>query len=80
MHFNKLIIAAIITITAGLYIIITSTKEKSDYTKSEGTIEYFALEYDRHPFNNHAKYRYLKIDNYPYVFEIYEPNSVESDL
>lgn len=79
MQLSKLIIAAIITIAAGLYIVITNTKEKSDYTKSEGTIEYLALEYDRHPHNNHGKYRYLKIDTYPYVFEIYEPNSIQTE-
>lgn len=79
MQFSKLIIAAILTIAAGLYIVITNTKEKSDYTKSEGTIEYLALEYERHPYDNHGEYRYLKIDNYPYVFEIYEPNSIKTE-
>ena len=69
------ILASIIVLGLGIFVIIYNSKEKNEYDKSTGTIEYFDKEFQNLPNRNKGDFRYLKIDSYPYLFEIYEPNS-----
>lgn len=80
MNFLNLLITSLVAVTVGGFIVLTNSKEKSAYTKSTGSIQYLAKEYEHYPSRNQGDYRYLKIDTYPYVFEIYEPNSLPTDI
>lgn len=59
-----------------IFVILNNSKEKSEYNKVVGTIEYYGKEFQNLPVRNKGDFRYLKIDQYPYIFEIYEPNSL----
>lgn len=69
------IIITLIISGVAIYLISNNSKEKQEYDKSTGVIEYFDLVYNNLPNRDEGDYRYLKIDTYPYIFEIYEPNS-----
>lgn len=69
------IFASIICIVLGIFVIVNNSKEKSKYEKTTGTIEYFAKEFQNLPIHDKGDFRYLKVDTYPILFEIYEPNS-----
>ena len=58
----------------GYQVVINSSKSKQEYTKAMGKIEFLKQEYQGKPNRDKGKYRYLKVNSYPYVFEIYEPN------
>lgn len=59
----------------GAFVVINNSKEKQEYEKSTGIIEYYDKEYQHLPTRHKGDFRYLKIENYPFLFEIYEPNS-----
>ena len=63
----------------GIFVVQNNSRTRDDYQKSSGTIEYLALEFQHLPVRHKGDYRYLKIDSYPYMFEIYEPNSEPDD-
>lgn len=69
------IFASIIVIGIGIFVTINNSKKKEEYDKSSGTIEYYDKEFQNLPNRHQGDFRYLKIDTYPYLFEIYEPNS-----
>jgi len=69
------IFTSIIVFGLGIFVIINNSKEKSEYNKSTGTIEYFDKKFQNLPNRDKGNYRYLRVDTYTYLFEIYEPNS-----
>lgn len=69
------IFASIIVLILGLFVTINNSKNKIEYDKSTGIIEYYDKEFRELPIRHKGDFRYLKIDSYPYLFEIYEPNS-----
>ncbi|HEY1032074.1 MAG TPA: hypothetical protein VGD89_09885 [Flavipsychrobacter sp.] len=73
------ILASVIVLGLGIFVIVNNSKDKAEYDKHTGTVEYLAKEYQNLPIRHKGEYRYLKIDTYPYVFEIYEPNSKPTD-
>ncbi len=76
---RKLILFSIFITGIAILTIFNNSKTKLDYDKSSGKIEYFEKEFQDFPVRDIMNYRYLKIDNYPYTFEIYEPNSEKSE-
>ncbi len=66
---------SILLIGIAAFVISYNTKEKNEYIKKTGQIEYFEHTYQDLPTRHHGEYRYLKIDSYEYVFEIYVTNS-----
>lgn len=58
----------------GYRIVDSNSKNKQEYIKTTGQIEFLEQEYQDKPNRDKGKYRYLKVGSYPYVFEIYEPN------
>ncbi|WP_282636527.1 hypothetical protein [Sphingobacterium thalpophilum] len=78
MKFFKIMITSLLFFIGGLVLLYKSNRERSDYTHTPGTITYFSKEYKEFPNRFRGSYRYLKIDSYPYVFGIYEPNSVRN--
>jgi hypothetical protein len=79
ISFRGVILVSIIGLASAIFIILNNSKDKVEYDKSIGAIEYLDIEYQNLPSRNKGAYRYLKIDSYPYLFEIYEPNSKPSD-
>lgn len=69
------IFASIIVLGLGIFVTVNNSKDKTEYDKSTGTIEYYNKEFQNLPTRHKGDFRYLKIDTYPYLFEIYEPNS-----
>jgi len=67
--------ASIICLGLGIFVIINNSKEKSEYDRATGIIEYFDKEFQNLPTRHKGDFRYLKVDTYPYLFEIYAPNS-----
>jgi len=73
------IFTSIIILGLGVFVIVNNSKQKLDYDKSTGTIEYFDKEFLNLPTRHKGDFRYLKVDTYPYLFEIYEPNSEQTE-
>ncbi len=73
------ILASLIVIGIGIFVVLNNSKEKSEYVKSTGIIQYLDNEFQSLPMRNKGDYKYLKIDSYSYFFEIFEPNSKPSD-
>jgi len=69
------IFASIITLGVGIFVTVNNSKHKTEYDKTTGNIEYFDKEFQNLPTRHKGDFRYLKIDSYPYLFEIYKPNS-----
>lgn len=69
------IFASIIVLGLGIFVTINNSKDKLEYDKATGIIEYYDKEFQNLPTRHKGDFRYLKIDSYPYLFEIYEPNS-----
>ena len=69
------IFASIIVLGLGIFVTVNNSKDKLEYDKSSGTIEYYDKVFQSLPTRHKGDFRYLKIDSYPYLFEIYEPNS-----
>lgn len=69
------IFASIIVLGLGIFVTVNNSKDKTEYDKSTGIIEYYDKEFQNLPTRHKGDFRYLKIDSYPYLFEIYEPNS-----
>lgn len=66
---------SLLIIGLGIFVIVNNSKDKREYKRSTGTIEYFDKQYQNLPIRHKEGFRYLKIDSYPFVFEIYIPNS-----
>jgi hypothetical protein len=79
INFRGVLLVSFVILGIGIFVIINNSKEKFEYTKSTGIIEYLDKEFQNLPTRNKADYRYLKINSYPYIFEIYKPNSVPTD-
>ena len=77
IHINVrgVMFAALIISILSVFTIRNNSKEKHEYHKIFGTVEYFDKEFQHFPTRHKGDFRYLIIDNYPYPFEIYEPNS-----
>ncbi len=75
ISFRGALFASILVALLGIFVIVSSSKEKEDYTKTVGRIEYLKEEFRDLPARHVGDFRYLKVENYPYHFEIYEPNS-----
>ena len=69
------IFASIIVLGLGIFVTVNNSKDKLEYDKATGLIEYYDKEFQNLPTRHKGDFRYLKIDSYPYLFEIYEPNS-----
>jgi hypothetical protein len=75
----KTIFVSLLVFSIAIFVITNNSKPKSEYDKTIGTIEYFQKGFKDLPTRNKGDYRYLKVTNYPYIFEIYEPNSEHTE-
>ena len=66
---------SVLLIVLSVFVMINNSKDKPEYEKTTGRIDFFAKEFQHFPVQHKGDFRYLKLNTYPYVFEIYEPNS-----
>jgi hypothetical protein len=69
--FSKGIISLIGVIILSVFLYLRADKEKTAFDKVTGHVIYFANSYENFPLRDKNKYRYLAIDDYPKVFEIF---------
>ena len=62
------LVSSLIVLGLGIYGIMNNSKTKAEYDKSTGTIEY--LDETCKNYTKRDGCRYLKVDTYPYIFEI----------
>ena len=73
-----ILLASLVVGGLAALVITNNTKEKSEYDLTTGVIQYLEKNISILPLRHKGDYRYLKISSYPYPFEIYEPNSLET--
>jgi hypothetical protein len=68
--FLKSLLGVFIILSFGLYLIARGIKEKKDFVHSKGQVTYYA---DKYPgiSRPNGKYKYLIVDSYDRVFELY---------
>ncbi len=54
-----------------VWLMWVDSKPKKDYTAVTGSITFFSKQYKNFPIRDYGKYRYLKLDDYAYPFEMY---------
>lgn len=69
--FKKSLAGVITIIILGSFILIRGTKEKTDFHRIAGRITYLGKVYEELPTRDKGKYRYLLIDTYPKMFELF---------
>jgi len=70
-RFRVLLSFCIVVIVAMVFFIKSNSRPKNDYPHVTGKIIYLDSAMGSLPTRDVGKYRYLKIENYPYPFEIY---------
>ena len=76
---RKVFLVTAMIAALALYMILLNSKEKHEYTVTKGEIQYLSKTYNQLPNRHQGKYRYLIVDGYKYPFEIYKPNSIETN-
>lgn len=69
--FKKSLAGAITIIILGSFVLVRGIKEKSDFHRISGRITYLGKVYEELPNRDKGKYRYLLIDTYPKMFELF---------
>lgn len=69
--FKKSLAGVITILVLGSLILIRGTKEKTEFPHISGKIIYKGKVYEELPKSDKGKYRYLNIDTYPKMFEIF---------
>ena len=69
--FKKSLAGIITVIILGSFILVRGTKEKSQFHHVTGKITYIGKVYEELPVRDRGKYRYLSIDTYPKMFELF---------
>lgn len=69
--FVKSIYGVITIITLSSYIFFRGIKEKKDFNKISGIVVYNDNSFEDWPNRDFGKYRYLKIDNFQSMFQIF---------
>ncbi len=79
MSVRGVISISLVIVGLGIFVVVNNSKNKHEYDRATGIIEYFDKEYQDLPIRHKGDFRYLKINSYPFVFEIFEPNSIPTD-
>lgn len=69
------ILASFVISILSILVIKENSKTKLEYLKSTGKVEFLEQIYKNLPTRDKGEFRYLKVDSYPYPFEIYKSNS-----
>lgn len=71
LRFRYIVLFSLIIIAFSIFIINRDSKLKSEYSKITSTLIYLDDTYGELPNRNFGKYRYLAVENYPYIFELF---------
>lgn len=71
LNFRNLVIVALVLMCVGAYIFTIKLKDKDSFEKISGKIIYLDDSYQELPHRQKDKYRYLSIDTYQYIIEIF---------
>ncbi|HEY3370730.1 MAG TPA: hypothetical protein VGK10_07775 [Prolixibacteraceae bacterium] len=69
--FKKSIAGVITILILGSFILIRGTKDKTEFHQLTGKVVFLDKTFEELPLRHLGKYRYLLIDNYSNVFEIF---------
>jgi hypothetical protein len=69
--FNKSLIGVMTILALGTTILIRGAKDKVGFESITGQIVYLEKTYEELPNRHHGKYRYVELDAYPKVFELF---------
>jgi hypothetical protein len=69
--YGKFLFGSITIVFFGIYFLVRGVKNKVEFNRADGRIEYLDKVFEELPFRDAGKYRYLKIDGYSKVFEIF---------
>jgi hypothetical protein len=80
MSVRGILFISLFLIGLGIFFVVLSSKKKEQYEKRTGEIEYFDKTYLNLPLRDLGSYRYLKINTYPHIFEVYTANADKTSL
>ena len=69
--YKSINLLALVFIGFGLYMVSNNFKDKSSFENRSGHIVYLAESYHQLPLRYPGKYRYLGINTFPYIIEIF---------
>jgi hypothetical protein len=67
-------IGVVTIIVLAFGVLLRGQKDKNEFYKATGRVTYLARTYQEYPVRHAGKYRYLQIDGYPKVFEVFIGN------
>ncbi len=67
-------IGVVTIIVLAFGVLMRGQKDKNEFYKAAGRVTYLAKTYQELPVRHAGKYRYLQIDTYPKVFEVFIGN------
>jgi hypothetical protein len=69
--FTKSMVGVMTILALGTTIFIRGSKDKIEFERIAGKITYLEKTYEELPNRHHGKYRYIEMDAYPKVFELF---------
>ena len=69
--FLESLAGALTVLVLAFFVIYRSAREKEAFYSTEGSIVFLDSTYNDLPLRDMGKYRYLKVDSYPKVFELF---------
>ena len=70
-YFLKFLFSGIFLLTLSIYLLRTAYKDKKEFQKITGAVNFISMKYLDLPNRDFAKYRYIKINEYKKPFEIF---------
>jgi hypothetical protein len=71
LTYRSVILLAVGLIVFGLYLVSIKFKDKNSFEKKSGQLTYIADSYHDLPTRHVGKFRYLALDTYPYIIEVF---------
>jgi hypothetical protein len=70
-YFLKFLFSGIFLIALSIYLLRTTYKDKKEFQKITGTVDFISMKYLDLPYRDFTKFRYIKIMEYEKPFEIF---------
>jgi hypothetical protein len=74
LRFRVIVVISVLLVIMGILIMNRSSKPKTDYKKITSSIVFIGKQFRELPYRDIGKFRYLKIEDYPFPFEIFIGN------
>jgi len=71
LRFRVIVAIAIIIMIAMIVVMFRDSQNKEEYDKIEGQITFIDKRFNQWPVRDFGKYRYIQMDQYPYVMELF---------